>query len=213
MNEYYKTINYKGTDITVSNLGKVYWNGNQREWYYNTDGYATVSIKITSNGNSNSDWRSVAVHILVALAFIPNPNNLPEVNHIDYNRKNPSANNLEWITHKDNVRYSICNKPDITGKNNPNYGNKKLSERYKKDKQLSIEKQSRKGIQNGRSRHIDLFYDNMLIKSFDYIVLCCQYLIDTEISDATNIESVRGRINACIRNNKKYKEHYTFIKR
>ena len=36
------------------------------------------------------------MHILVAIAFIPNPDNLPEINHKDYDRANPKADNLEW---------------------------------------------------------------------------------------------------------------------
>lgn len=46
------------------------------------------------------------VHRLVAEAFVPNPNNLPEVNHIDRNRANNHANNLEWVTHSENMRHS-----------------------------------------------------------------------------------------------------------
>lgn len=46
------------------------------------------------------------VHRLVAGAFIPNPHNKPEVNHIDSNPNNNTAQNLEWVTHTENVRYA-----------------------------------------------------------------------------------------------------------
>lgn len=46
------------------------------------------------------------VHRLVGAAFVPNPNNYPEINHIDYNRVNNKASNLEWTTHKRNYAYS-----------------------------------------------------------------------------------------------------------
>jgi hypothetical protein len=46
------------------------------------------------------------VHRLVAEAFIPNPLNLPEVNHIDSNRQNNHVSNLEWVTHSDNMKHS-----------------------------------------------------------------------------------------------------------
>ena len=109
-------------------MGNVIWNGQRRNRYYNADGYAMCAIKIPGKG-----WRSIFVHRLVALAFLPNPNNLPEVNHKDYNRANPCVNNLEWITRKGNVQYSIQNRVDYHGENNPNFGNTKLSEKYKND--------------------------------------------------------------------------------
>ncbi len=46
------------------------------------------------------------VHRLVAEAYIPNPNNYPEVNHIDEDKTNNHASNLEWCTHQQNKRHS-----------------------------------------------------------------------------------------------------------
>ena len=50
-----------------------------------------------------------AIHRLVASAFIPNPDNLPEVNHIDGNKLNNTATNLEWCSRIDNRRHAIAN--------------------------------------------------------------------------------------------------------
>ena len=60
------------------------------------------------------------VHRVVAKAFIPNPDNLPEVNHIDGNKQNNCVENLEWITRSDNLKhaYKIGLKKS-TGERNP----------------------------------------------------------------------------------------------
>lgn len=70
----------------------------------------------TSNKNTRymicSVWRNnkakhYYVHRLVAEAFISNPDNLAEVNHIDGDRQNNHLSNLEWVTRKGNVRHAI----------------------------------------------------------------------------------------------------------
>lgn len=51
--------------------------------------------------------KSFRVHRLVAKLFIPNPDEKPIVNHIDGNRQNNNALNLEWVTSKENTQHAI----------------------------------------------------------------------------------------------------------
>lgn len=62
--------------------------------------YDVVSLK-----KNKCKYVHFTVHRLVAKAFIPNPHNLPFVNHKDENSKNNFASNLEWCTHKYNINY------------------------------------------------------------------------------------------------------------
>ena len=57
----------------------------------------------------NDNRKNCLVHRLVAKAFIPNPDNLPEVNHIDGNPKNNNINNLEWCTKQYNMKHAYIN--------------------------------------------------------------------------------------------------------
>lgn len=50
----------------------------------------------------------VNVHRLIASCFIPNPQNLPEVNHIDGNKLNNQVENLEWVTTRQNQLHAIA---------------------------------------------------------------------------------------------------------
>ena len=59
-------------------------------------GYARVEL------HQNNSARKYLVHRLLAESFIPNPENKPQVNHIDGNKRNNSLDNLEWVTQSEN---------------------------------------------------------------------------------------------------------------
>lgn len=106
MKEIWKDIkDYEGI-YQVSNLGRVkrvetdrILKGNKQ-----TQGYLVVNL---SKNNIASTKR---IHRLVAQAFIPNPENKSEINHIDENKTNNRVNNLEWSTAKENINHGTRNK-------------------------------------------------------------------------------------------------------
>jgi hypothetical protein len=67
-----------------------------------SNGYRFVSLTISTRVTQNE-----LIHRLVAEAFIPNPNNLPCVNHIDGNKQNNNVENLEWCTFSENLKHAI----------------------------------------------------------------------------------------------------------
>ena len=82
--------------------------------YANTKGYVKVALS-RKNKTCNR-----FVHRLIAEHFIPNPSNLPTVNHIDGDKSNNTIGNLEWCSYKGNMQHAthIINKMDFLS-NNP----------------------------------------------------------------------------------------------
>ena len=90
----------------VTSCGKV-WSYRRQKFLtpsYDTNGYLKINLY------KNGEQKTHKIHRLVAEAYLPNPNNLSDVDHIDNDRTHNYLNNLQWITHKDNVRKGR-NKP------------------------------------------------------------------------------------------------------
>lgn len=98
-NEVWITIN-EFPKYEISNFGRVKNNKNRiLKIGTHRDGYKQVCLR----KNKKSYTRKI--HRLVAIAFIPNPENKPVVNHIDEDRTNNQVENLEWMTVKENNLY------------------------------------------------------------------------------------------------------------
>lgn len=92
----------------VDKYGNVYSHGQQIKQYDTGKGYAAV--KLYKKDPSKTRYHSCLVHRLVALAFIPNPDNLPEVNHKDEVKHHNRASNLEWCDKAYNMNYGTINE-------------------------------------------------------------------------------------------------------
>jgi hypothetical protein len=101
---YINYINYNTMELInhpelnkyyVSKTGEIYDMNKKKVKEYKKNGYNNISI----------NKKMYAVHRLVALTYANNPNNCNIVNHIDENKTNNNATNLEWVTQKEN-----CNK-------------------------------------------------------------------------------------------------------
>lgn len=162
--EKWKNIDISGSNYQVSNLGRIksssrkirYVHRNGKEYFrlakekilkktMNKSGYEYVSLR------EDNKIKTLIVHRLVAKCFVKNENNKPQVNHIDGNKLNNKASNLEWVTEKENMEHASKNnlmrskenhyktffkKEDILYIRNSKKTNKALGEEFKVDYRL-----------------------------------------------------------------------------
>ena len=120
-NEIWKSVEGFEEYYEISNSGKIKSIGK-----YNTCkkgllkpmtdrcGYKHVQLY----SRNNQKFKNISIHRLVALYFVPNPNNYKYVNHIDKNVENNNWTNLEWCTNSYNIAYSRGVKVKQYTKNN-----------------------------------------------------------------------------------------------
>ena len=116
--EIWKDIQgYEGL-YQVSNLGRVKSLGRNIKKPLTKIGYVWQSERILKGRKDTKGYLRVVlykdqtpkgfkVHRLVAVAFIPNPENKPEVDHINRDKTDNSVNNLRWVSHKENMNNSL----------------------------------------------------------------------------------------------------------
>lgn len=135
MTEIWKDIpNYNGK-YQISSLGRVrsfkQWHNSSIHFlipHKTNKGYLVVSL------SKNSVVRNISIHRLVAEAFIPNPKNLPQVNHLNEDKTDNRIENLEWCDNSYNLNYGTrtirqslkCSKPVLCVETNIIY--KSISE-------------------------------------------------------------------------------------
>tara|TARA_Y100000592_G_C5343342_1_gene255320 strand:+ start:79 stop:537 length:459 start_codon:yes stop_codon:yes gene_type:complete len=120
----------------------------------NKDGYVFVGLR------NDEGRKHVKIHRLVAIHYIPNPENKPEVNHKDGNKSNNDITNLEWMTRNEN-----CNAFKKTPKNNK-YGVKNIH--FNKNHNLWI--------------YQKIHYGKRFVKYFQTFEEACEYKRNFEIT-------------------------------
>jgi len=107
----YQVSNHGGLkSFKAKSYGRILKNTNAKGGYY--------SVVLRSH---NGKVRFTRIHRLVAEAFIPNPNNLREVNHKDGNKQNNTVENLEWVTPSENIQDAMKRSPQmVSGMNHYN---------------------------------------------------------------------------------------------
>ena len=115
--EQWKTIEGTNNRYEVSNLGNVKCDGHLFNSELDKTGY--VKVRISLIFGTRWFW----LHRIVAAYFCDNPENKDQVNHIDGNKENNKAENLEWCTNTENQRHRIdVLGKDCKGEHNPMYG-------------------------------------------------------------------------------------------
>lgn len=175
MQEIWKDVkNYEGL-YEISNLGNVrsldkiinganqfgckYKNrkkGKILKQHINKQGYKKVILV------NNNKAKNFQVHRLVAEAFLPNPSNLPQVNHKDENKQNNCVENLEWCNSSYNINYG--NRNNLVAKKLKNYVKTKEHclniSKSKKGKFTEKQKESHKK-QNIKVKYNGVIYESL----------------------------------------------------
>lgn len=118
MDEIFKEVNGTDGKYMISNLGRLKsLCGKQPlfvRYFEDKDGYFKYGIF----------RKNKLIHRLVAIAFIDNPENKPEVNHKDGDKQNNRVDNLEWVTRSENAQHSFDNKLQVAIGGEKHYASK-----------------------------------------------------------------------------------------
>lgn len=101
-------------DYVVCDDGHIYriGGGQLREGYYRDKKYGYRQVRSGFGAGTGKQY-TIKVHRAVALAFVPNPDNLPDIDHINNDKTDNRADNLQWLSHRDNLLKAIRDRRKI----------------------------------------------------------------------------------------------------
>lgn len=136
INEHWKPVVGYENLYEVSSIGRVrnthYWSCHQK--LVERRPYRLMKLETTQDGykrvvlTKSKKSRHYSVHRLVAMAFIPNPERLPQINHIDEDPANNEVVNLEWCTGKQNCNHGQHKQKIALRQTNNSYRSKPVSQ-------------------------------------------------------------------------------------
>lgn len=145
----------------ISNFGRIFNEKEKRELHpvpnKKRRGYFYISLQ------QDGRRENMLLSRLVAKHFLRNPNNLPQVNHINGNKSNNRIDNLEWITAKDNILHAIT-----TG----------LAPRALRGNQLPMTKTNEKDVKHIRQLALDGYLHKDIAKKFKLGVSTVTHIVN-----------------------------------
>jgi len=91
--------------------GRVFSKNKNRFLVLSNNTYGYLYVKLYKNGKKTHSF----IHRLIAIHYIPNPNNYPVIDHKDRNRQNNNIDNLRWCNHSQNMQNKGNNKTNTSG--------------------------------------------------------------------------------------------------
>lgn len=126
----------ENSNYEISNLGKVRNAKTKKELIQGNNGHNYKNVMLYNKGKSKMCY----VHRLVALAFIENSENKPQINHKDGNKYNNCVDNLEWVTPQENLKHAIKN------------GLRPVTERMRENARTQLKNLTREQLIKGRCK-------------------------------------------------------------
>lgn len=167
----------------INRYGQVYSLHSKKLISQRLDRYGYVRCNLYRDG----EHVTITIHRLVALAFIPNPDNLPEINHKDGNKLNNHVDNLEWVTTSENQKHAYS-----IGLSKPKLGEQNPTAKYTKEDVVKVCELLKNGFGNAQIAKIT-GYSLSFIEKIKYgecwTHITSKYGIQPKVKRATTIET------------------------